>query len=65
MAVCKEVVPPETVFADGVRVACHLYPPGTDGSRLITAAEVLARGDRRPPLVAAAGAPDTTGPAAE
>jgi peptide/nickel transport system ATP-binding protein len=30
MAVCSEVVPPETTF-DGVRVACHLYPPGSDG----------------------------------
>ncbi len=25
MPVCTEVVPPEAVFADGVRVACHLY----------------------------------------
>jgi len=30
MAVCTEVVPPETAFA-GVRVACHLYPAGSDG----------------------------------
>ncbi|MFL5768501.1 MAG: ABC transporter ATP-binding protein [Chloroflexota bacterium] len=30
MAVCSEVVPPEVTF-DGVRVACHLYPPGSDG----------------------------------
>jgi oligopeptide/dipeptide ABC transporter ATP-binding protein len=30
MAVCTEVVPPETMF-DGVRVACHLYPAGSDG----------------------------------
>jgi oligopeptide/dipeptide ABC transporter ATP-binding protein len=30
MAVCTEVVPPETTF-DSVRVACHLYPPGSDG----------------------------------
>jgi oligopeptide/dipeptide ABC transporter ATP-binding protein len=30
MAVCTEVVPPETSFA-GVRVACHLYPAGGDG----------------------------------
>jgi oligopeptide/dipeptide ABC transporter ATP-binding protein len=30
MAVCREVVPPETTF-DGVRVACHLYPAGSDG----------------------------------
>jgi peptide/nickel transport system ATP-binding protein len=26
MPVCTEVVPPETHFSDGVRVACHLYP---------------------------------------
>jgi oligopeptide/dipeptide ABC transporter ATP-binding protein len=30
MAVCSEVMPPETTFA-GVRVACHLYPAGSDG----------------------------------
>jgi oligopeptide/dipeptide ABC transporter ATP-binding protein len=30
MPVCTEVVPPEVTF-DGVRVACHLYPPGSDG----------------------------------
>ncbi|HEY4190891.1 MAG TPA: ABC transporter ATP-binding protein [Candidatus Limnocylindrales bacterium] len=26
MPICTEVVPPEVTFADGVRVACHLYP---------------------------------------
>jgi oligopeptide/dipeptide ABC transporter ATP-binding protein len=26
MPVCTEIVPPEVTFADGVRVACHLYP---------------------------------------
>ena len=31
MPVCSEVVPPEVTFGDGVRVACHLYPPGSDG----------------------------------
>jgi len=30
MDVCSEVVPPEVTF-DGVRVACHLYPLGSDG----------------------------------
>ncbi len=30
MTVCSEVVPPEVTF-DGVRVACHLYPDGSDG----------------------------------
>ena len=35
MAVCTEVVPPEVTFADGVRVACHLYPTArrADGRR--------------------------------
>jgi oligopeptide/dipeptide ABC transporter ATP-binding protein len=29
--VCREVLPPEVTLADGVRVACHLWPAGTDG----------------------------------
>ena len=33
MPVCSEVVPPEVTF-DGVRVACHLYPPGSDGAQV-------------------------------
>jgi oligopeptide/dipeptide ABC transporter ATP-binding protein len=32
MAVCAEVMPPEVHFADGVRVACHLYPPSSEGT---------------------------------
>lgn len=35
MPVCSEVVPPEVRFDDGVRVACHLYPPGTDGTTTV------------------------------
>jgi oligopeptide/dipeptide ABC transporter ATP-binding protein len=31
MAVCTEVVPPELTF-EGVRVACHLYHAGGDGT---------------------------------
>jgi peptide/nickel transport system ATP-binding protein len=31
MPVCSVEVPPEVRFADGVRVACHLYPAGSDG----------------------------------
>ena len=31
MPVCTEVMPPEVHFADGVRVACHLYPPEVEG----------------------------------
>ncbi|MDQ3126947.1 MAG: ABC transporter ATP-binding protein [Chloroflexota bacterium] len=34
MAVCSEVVPPEVTFGD-VRVACHLYPVGSDGAPVI------------------------------
>jgi peptide/nickel transport system ATP-binding protein len=30
MPICTEVVPPEVLFG-GVRVACHLYPEGSDG----------------------------------
>ena len=33
MEVCREVVPEEIRYPDGVRVACHLYPPGGDGAR--------------------------------
>jgi len=36
MAVCTEVVPPEVTFGE-VRVACHLYPPGSDGTQVTTA----------------------------
>ena len=43
MAVCAEVVPPEVLFPDGVRVACHLHPPGSGGGVLISAADVAAR----------------------
>lgn len=43
MAVCREVVPPEVLFPDGVRVACHLHPPGREGGRLVSAADVAAR----------------------
>jgi len=29
--VCREVAPPEVRLPDGVRVACHLWPAGSDG----------------------------------
>jgi oligopeptide/dipeptide ABC transporter ATP-binding protein len=32
MDVCRTEVPPEVTFDDRVRVACHLYPPGSDGA---------------------------------
>jgi peptide/nickel transport system ATP-binding protein len=43
MDVCRQVVPPEVLFPDGVRVACHLHPPGEAGGTLISAADVVAR----------------------
>jgi oligopeptide/dipeptide ABC transporter ATP-binding protein len=43
MDVCRTVVPPEVAFPDGVRVACHLHPPGLNGGVLISSAEVAAR----------------------
>jgi oligopeptide/dipeptide ABC transporter ATP-binding protein len=61
MPVCTEVVPPEVTF-DGVRVACHLYPPGSDG----TPAGMLAPDYEAPAAVAPPGwgAASTPGPAA-
>jgi len=35
MDVCRTDVPPEVRLADGVRVACHLYPPGSDGTPVV------------------------------
>ncbi len=42
MPVCTEVVPPEVRFDDGVRVACHLYPPGTDGTTTVAVGTAAA-----------------------
>ena len=48
MAVCTEVVPPETTF-DGVRVACHLYPAGSDGAPVtVPTADAIPAGGARP-----------------
>jgi oligopeptide/dipeptide ABC transporter ATP-binding protein len=43
MDVCKEVRPPEVVFPDGVRVACHLHPAGTGGAIEVSPAGVGTR----------------------
>ena len=45
MDVCRTEVPPEVAFSDGVRVACHLFPPGEAGGVAVTSADV-ARADR-------------------
>ncbi len=47
MDVCREVVPPEVLFPDGVRVACHQHPAGNGGGVLISSDDVAAR--RTPP----------------
>jgi oligopeptide/dipeptide ABC transporter ATP-binding protein len=45
MAICTEVVPPEVRFADGVRVACHHYPEGSDGTPVtLPVADIVAAG---------------------
>ena len=43
MPVCAEVVPPEVTFADGVRVACHLYPTSDVGA--VAAAATIQKQD--------------------
>jgi peptide/nickel transport system ATP-binding protein len=43
MEICQTEVPPEVRFDDRVRVACHLYPPGSDGTpRALPAASLAA-----------------------
>jgi peptide/nickel transport system ATP-binding protein len=42
MDVCGTEVPPEVRFDDRVRVACHLYPPGSDGTPRALPAASLA-----------------------
>jgi oligopeptide/dipeptide ABC transporter ATP-binding protein len=43
MDICREVDPPEVVFPDGVRVACHLHVAGRDGAVGVTSADVVGR----------------------
>jgi oligopeptide/dipeptide ABC transporter ATP-binding protein len=46
MDVCRTVVPPEVTFGR-TRVACHLYPPGSDGTPIVSrpGASAAANGD--------------------
>ncbi len=55
MEVCREVVPEEIRYADGVRVACHLYPPGGDGARRPIPVLELTGADAASPRPAPAG----------
>ncbi len=41
MDICREVEPPEVVYPDGVRVACHLHVAGHDGAVGVTSADVV------------------------
>jgi peptide/nickel transport system ATP-binding protein len=56
MPVCPEVVPPEVTFADGVRVACHLFPPGSPGS--VAVATPAPESASEPPKTAPPGTGD-------
>ncbi|MEO5705103.1 MAG: ABC transporter ATP-binding protein [Candidatus Limnocylindrales bacterium] len=47
MPVCTEVVPPEVRFADGVRVACHLFP--TSDVQTVSVAPVAPAPPLAPP----------------
>jgi oligopeptide/dipeptide ABC transporter ATP-binding protein len=40
---CRTDVPPEVTFADGGRVACHLYPSGSDGIPIPVPSVTLSR----------------------
>jgi oligopeptide/dipeptide ABC transporter ATP-binding protein len=68
MEICREAVPPEVTFGDGVRVACHLYPPGSDGVPIVMPPSIDAdAGAPRPEVLSygelAARAQDETEPA--
>jgi peptide/nickel transport system ATP-binding protein len=59
MPVCSQEVPVEVRFADGVRVACHLFPPGAEGVIASGASAAGVGGG----LVTAATLPRSGGPA--
>ena len=60
MQVCREEQPPEVRFPDGVRVACHLHPPGGEG--VVAQAAERSAPDAPPqspaPVLAAVPEPD-------
>ena len=57
---CREVAPPEVTLPDGVRVACHLWPEGSDGVTPAwttpTRTEVVIGADAVPTTETGAGA---------
>jgi oligopeptide/dipeptide ABC transporter ATP-binding protein len=58
MPVCREVVPPEVTFADGVRVACHLYPNADTPPMGHAAASAAPAGPTVPGMSAVPGPTD-------
>ncbi|MEO8463660.1 MAG: ABC transporter ATP-binding protein [Chloroflexota bacterium] len=40
MDICRVEVPGATILPDGVRVECHLYPAGSDGTPILVPADV-------------------------
>ncbi len=56
MDICREVEPPEVVYPDGVRVACHLHVAGRDGAVGVTSADVVGW-QRQLPVIQPPGAP--------
>ena len=57
---CRQVAPPEVTLPDGVRVACHLWPEGSDGTHPAwstpTRVEVVIGADAPDDLPAGGGA---------
>jgi peptide/nickel transport system ATP-binding protein len=65
MDVCREVEPPEIVFPDGVRVACHLYPAGVNGGVAVAPSQsAVAASEPAAPLVASTPVPSAPPPPA-
>jgi oligopeptide/dipeptide ABC transporter ATP-binding protein len=55
MPICTEVVPQEVRFDDGVRVACHLFPPTGPGATAVETPETS--GPTRVPVGSASSDP--------
>jgi peptide/nickel transport system ATP-binding protein len=58
MDVCRTEVPPDVTFSDGVRVACHLYPPGSDGTPVTAPPAVASASPIAPPAPVPFPAPE-------
>ncbi len=62
MEVCRTEVPREVRLPDGVRVACHHYPPGSDGTPIeLPTVGILAAGEGAMGGILAAGEGATGG----